>query len=68
MEHYTKIEKKNSIIFIAKNGYRMDFGEGTYPTVRSVHKDLATPPIRTITEEEYQKILAEKEKEITSNA
>lgn len=58
MEHYTKTSKKNTIIFIAENGYRMDFGEGTYPTVRYVHKDIAIPPIRTITEEEYEAIAA----------
>ena len=59
--HYTKKEKEGKIIYIADEGYRLDFGSETYPKMRFCAKGIDTPPLRTITEEEYKQIIALKE-------
>lgn len=56
--HYTKKEKEGKIIYIADEGYRLDFGGETYPKMRFCAKGIDTPPLRTITEEEYGQIIA----------
>ena len=66
--YYTKKEKDGRIIYTANEGYRLDFGGETYPKMRFCAEGIDTPPLRTITEAEYNRILAEQEKDIANNA
>ena len=61
MKHYTQREKNGRVILVADDGYRLDFGEGTYPKVRVGATEENVRSVRTITEEEYQQILAVRE-------
>ena len=66
MEHYAIKEKNGRTVVVADEGYRLNFGGKTYPKMRFCAVGSLLPAITTITEEEYQQIRAEQEKEIAS--
>lgn len=61
MEHYTLLEKRGRIIISAKEGYRLDFGDGKYPVTRIGATAENISCVKTITEEEYKQIIAAEE-------
>lgn len=67
MKHYTREEKHGRVILTADDGYRLDFGEGTYPKVRVGATDKNVCSVRTITDEEYAQICAEQEAHLNDN-